>query len=44
MRQFCCWKEGWKENKGQQCKKHTNIDVQAGGKAMIQFNIDLDGK
>jgi len=33
MRQFCCWKEGWKENKGQQCKEH--VDVRTGCKAMI---------
>ena len=44
MRQFCCWKAGFKQDKGKNHKDHTNIDVRTGCKALIQFHIDEDGK
>ena len=44
MRQFCCWKVGFKQDKCQHHKDHTNVDVRTGCKAFIQFHIDEDGK
>jgi len=44
MCQFCCWKEGFKQDKGQKHKDHTNVDVGTGCKACIQFHIDEDEK
>ena len=44
MGQFCCWKVGFKQNKGQNHKDYTNTDVRTSCKAFIQFHIDEDGK
>jgi len=44
MHQFCCWKAGFKQDKCQYHKDHTNVDVRTGCKAFVQFHIDEDGK
>ena len=42
--QFCYWKVGFKQDKVQNHKDHTNIDVRIGWKAFIKFHIDEDIK
>ena len=43
MRQFCCWREGYKVNKETEGKAHTNIDSRLGCKAMIKFSVSKEG-
>jgi len=44
MRRFCCWKEGFKQDKCQKHKDHTNVVARIGCKEFIRFHIDEDGK
>jgi len=44
MLQVCCWKEGFKQDKGQKHKDHTNVDITTSCKAFIQFHIDENEK